>query len=150
MPQSAHVLTFPVDHIIARQHGGETVLENLALSCVRYNSDKGPNSAGIAPQSQILTRLFHPRDDRWDDHFTLDGALIHGITSIGRTTVELLQMNHQDYVTLRASLIFGRQVPTNFGVALTRLSLAPSSKRDKPSNRLPTSSRTYLTFAHSS
>ena len=35
MPQAAHVLTFPVDHIIARQHGGETTFDNLALSCVR-------------------------------------------------------------------------------------------------------------------
>ncbi len=33
MPQLAHVLTFPIDHVIARQHGGITSPENLALSC---------------------------------------------------------------------------------------------------------------------
>ena len=31
MPQAAHVLTFPIDHVIARQHGGETHESNLAL-----------------------------------------------------------------------------------------------------------------------
>ena len=31
LPQGAHVLTFPVDHIIARQHGGRTEHDNSAL-----------------------------------------------------------------------------------------------------------------------
>jgi 5-methylcytosine-specific restriction endonuclease McrA len=38
---------FPVDHIIARQHGGPTAMHNLALSCLHCNSHKGPNIAGI-------------------------------------------------------------------------------------------------------
>jgi hypothetical protein len=29
-------VTFPIDHIIARQHGGPTVLSNLALSCLHW------------------------------------------------------------------------------------------------------------------
>ena len=27
MPQAAHVLTFPIDHIIAQQHGGKSASE---------------------------------------------------------------------------------------------------------------------------
>jgi 5-methylcytosine-specific restriction endonuclease McrA len=38
---------FEVDHIIARQHHGKTVLSNLAWSCLRCNLYKGPNISGI-------------------------------------------------------------------------------------------------------
>ena len=33
--------TFPIDHIVARQHGGRTAAENLCLSCYRCNAHKG-------------------------------------------------------------------------------------------------------------
>jgi 5-methylcytosine-specific restriction endonuclease McrA len=33
IPAFISVLTFPIDHIIAQQHHGETTFENLALSC---------------------------------------------------------------------------------------------------------------------
>jgi len=105
MPQEGHQLTFPIDHIIAQQHRGETTLENLALSCVRCNSHKGPNLTGIDPDTDQLTRLFHPRTDRWQDHFQLVGPVITGRTAIGRTTVELLTINDPAYIALRESLI---------------------------------------------
>lgn len=105
MPQAVHILTFPIDHVIARQHGGETVGSNLALSCTRCNSYKGPNIAGLDPATAELTRLFHPRSDVWAEHFRLIGPTIGGLTSIGRTTVCVLQFNHEDYVALRRSLI---------------------------------------------
>jgi len=105
MPQAVHVLTFPIDHVIARQHGGETHAENLAMSCVRCNSCKGPNIAGIDPRSRSLTRLFNPRIDHWAEHFALRDATILGLTSVGRTTVIVLQLNHPDSVALRLSLI---------------------------------------------
>ncbi|HKB03133.1 MAG TPA: HNH endonuclease signature motif containing protein [Gemmataceae bacterium] len=57
-------ITFPIDHIIARQHRGPTTLSNLALACLRCNSNKGPNIAGIDPVTAKLTRLFHPRRHR--------------------------------------------------------------------------------------
>lgn len=94
-----------MDHIIARQHDGPTSLENLALSCARCNSYKGPNIAGLVPGSQKLVRLYHPRKDNWDDNFVFQGPKIVGITDIGKTTVKLLQMNHADYLALRESLI---------------------------------------------
>jgi len=52
--------TFPVDHIIALQHGGKTESDNLCLSCYRCNSHKGPNIASIDPETGDLVRLFHP------------------------------------------------------------------------------------------
>jgi hypothetical protein len=39
MPQSCYpTVPFPIDHIIARQHGGSTTLDNLALSCLHDNT----------------------------------------------------------------------------------------------------------------
>ena len=105
MPQSVHILTFPIDHFIARQHDSPTALENLALSCVRCNSYKGPNIAGLIPDSQELTRLYHPRKDNWDAHFKFQGPEILGISDIGSTTIKLLRMNQADYIALRKSLI---------------------------------------------
>jgi HNH endonuclease len=46
LSSALHPTPFQIDHIIARQHGGGTTLENLA-HCNRY---KGPNIAGIDPQ----------------------------------------------------------------------------------------------------
>jgi len=37
MPQVYYpTIPFPIDHIIARQHGGPTTLSNLALSCLHW------------------------------------------------------------------------------------------------------------------
>jgi hypothetical protein len=105
MPESAYRFTFPIDHIVAKQHGGKTSLENLAEACLRCNSHKGPNLSGIDPVSGELGRLFHPRLDKWADHFRWKGPKILGITAIGRTTIVVLNMNHPDSVAVRAALI---------------------------------------------
>jgi hypothetical protein len=60
---------FHADHIIARQHGGKSDLENLALACLHCNQHKGPNIAGRNPESDELVELFHPRRDRWSEIF---------------------------------------------------------------------------------
>lgn len=35
LPMAYHLVPFQIDHIIAEQHGGKTVSENLAISCLR-------------------------------------------------------------------------------------------------------------------
>jgi hypothetical protein len=87
------VFRFQIEHIIARQHGGLDSEENLALACLNCNLNKGPNLAGIDPDSGTLTRLFHPRSDKWADHFNRRGQEIVGLTAIGRATVQVLKMN---------------------------------------------------------
>jgi hypothetical protein len=105
MPQSVHRLRFPIDHIIARQHGGATVLENLALACGRCNRHKGPNLSGVDPVSGAIVMLFNPRRDRWADHFRWDGPLVVGISPQGRATLNVLVMNHPEDLAIRAELI---------------------------------------------
>jgi hypothetical protein len=96
--------SFQIDHIIAEQHGGATVLENLALACTHCNKYKRPNVAGIDPQAGEVTRLFHPRRDRWKDHFRWDGVELLGTTAIGRATVHVLNINAPLYIAIRNQL----------------------------------------------
>jgi hypothetical protein len=93
------------DHIIAEKHGGPTSLENLAWSCFYCNRFKGSDLASIDPTSQKVVVLFHPREQRWNRHFRLNGALIEGVTSSGRATVTLLHMNDAERVAYRLGLI---------------------------------------------
>ena len=61
--------------------------------------------AGIDPDTQALTRLFHPRRDRWEDHFSWVGPELFGLTDVGRTTIEVLRINREEIVALRRLLI---------------------------------------------
>ena len=92
---------FQVDHIIAEKHGGPTHSDNLAWACFYCNNYKGPNIAGIDPDSGALTRLFNPRTDRWSEHFELRGAILIGLTPVGKTTIRVLNVNLPDAVALR-------------------------------------------------
>ena len=96
---------FQIDHIIAKKHGGETIAANLALSCYFCNSYKGPNIASLDPDSGRLVRLFHPRKDRWTDHFAWEGPILLGQTAIARATILVLWINHPLVVEMRRLLI---------------------------------------------
>jgi hypothetical protein len=100
------IVPFQVEHIVALQHGGPTTLANLALACHHCNLHKGPNLTGIDPRStRKLVRLFHPRRMKWTRHFRWAGPILVGRTSIGRATIAVLQMNHEDRIDLRRGLI---------------------------------------------
>jgi hypothetical protein len=105
MPQAYYRVPFHIDHIVARQHGGKTESTNLALACLHCNSHKGPNIAGIDPETGRLTRLFHPRCDRWAAHFAWAEAVLVGLTPEGRATVAVLAINDPDFVAVREALI---------------------------------------------
>ena len=92
---------FQIDHIVARKHGGASTPDNLALTCFYCNSYKGSDIAGIDPDSGRMTRLFHPRKDKWDDHFTWAGPHLGGRTAIGRATIHVLWINHPMFVEIR-------------------------------------------------
>jgi hypothetical protein len=105
LPQSAsRFVCFHVEHVIARQHGSATHADNLALACSSCNFHKGPNIVSLDPQSGELVPLFHPRRDRWADHFAWQGALLVGLTPTGRATVDLLAANDWQRVELHQNL----------------------------------------------
>jgi hypothetical protein len=105
IPHPHYRLPFQVDHIIARQHGGAATLDNLAMACFHCNRFKGPNIAGLDPTSGELVRLFHPRTDRWTEHFRFDGPRLVGLTPIGRATIHVLAMNGDDLLLFRTEIL---------------------------------------------
>ncbi len=109
MPDRLSFYPPELDHIIARKHGGQTVLDNLARVCWRCNHYKGADVASFDPLTGELTRLFHPRTDVWEEHFRLDGAYLVSNTPIGRTTIALLRLNDPDRVAERALAIAAGQ-----------------------------------------
>lgn len=104
LPEAVSDLPFHIDHIIAEKHRGQTVLENLTWACFSCNMHKGSNIAGIDPVTDEVVRLFRPHADIWTDHFSWHGAWLHGLTSIGRTTIAVLEMNDPDTLLLREFL----------------------------------------------
>lgn len=112
LPEGLAELPLILDHIIAKQHRGKSVLDNLSLSCGICNRHKGPNIAGLDPTTEALTSLFHPRNDRWSDHFAWNGARIVPRTDIGRTTEYVLGMNTPQQIERRQSLMDEGAWPT--------------------------------------
>jgi hypothetical protein len=94
-----------IEHIVAKQHGGSDELDNLALACHRCNLRKGPNLTGIDPLSGAVVALFHPRRERWAEHFEFRGVHIEGLTATGRTTVHVLAMNDARRLELRSEML---------------------------------------------
>jgi hypothetical protein len=105
MPQHFDVFPFQLEHIIALKHHGPTLPENLALSCYHDNVHKGPNIAGLDLITGEITRLFHPRQDSWNDHFRWEGVELVGLTPIGRTTIDVLNINLPERVEHRRLLL---------------------------------------------
>ncbi len=92
-----------VDHIIPQSLGGKTTFENLCLACHRCNQNKGSAITGRDPLTDTMAALFHPRQDRWSEHFSWDGAgaRLVGLTATGRATVVTLAMNDESIVSAR-------------------------------------------------
>ncbi len=111
LPQSSVRFRHQVDHIIAEQHEGEDDPSNLALACTHCNRHKGPNIAGRDPATRELTRLYDPRQDRWREHFAWQGAVLVGLTAIGRTTIQVLAINDPPMVDAREALIAEGRFP---------------------------------------
>jgi len=98
-----------VEHIIALQHQGASVEENIALACDRCNLFKGTNLSAIDPQDGTIVGLFNPRKDNWRDHFLIENEVIVGITPVGRATARLLQFNAENRLRIRQLLMLTGQ-----------------------------------------
>jgi hypothetical protein len=99
-----------VDHIVSRQHGGETTADNLAYACMICNRFKGANVSSVDASGAIV-RLFNPRSERWEDHFRLAGAVVEPLTGTGEATARLLRLNAAERVVERNVLQRLRRYP---------------------------------------
>ena len=100
------VQSFSVEHIVPLVKGGDHRLENLALACQGCNGHKHTKTESRDPVSKRSVPLFHPRRQRWADHFVWsnDFTLLLGRTPTGRATVEALRLNREGLVNLRRLL----------------------------------------------
>ena len=96
--------TFHIDHIRPRKHSGSDDASNLALACDRCSLHKGSNLTGVDSETGQIALLFNPRAQTWDDHFRCEGQHIIGLTSTGRATVQVCELNAPRRLRLRAEL----------------------------------------------
>ncbi len=105
--QSAEFLmgvTFEIEHIIPEARGGQTILENLCLSCPHCNRHKATRTSGYDLLTGLTVPLFHPHNEEWADHFLWNenGTILLGLTPTGRATIEALEINRPMIVQLRS------------------------------------------------
>ncbi|HSU68508.1 MAG TPA: HNH endonuclease signature motif containing protein [Tepidisphaeraceae bacterium] len=102
-PEVAFNFAFEIEHVRPPAAGGTDHEANLALGCRSCNLYKSDDTAGVDPLTGETVQLFHPRTDRWDEHFFVEpDSSILATTAIGRATIDRLRMNS-------ARQIFARQ-----------------------------------------
>jgi len=113
LPQSSQEAAFHIDHIRPLAAGGSTTASNLALACVTCSLKKAARRRARDPVSKRLAPLFHPRRDRWSDHFRMTATYrLLGRTPSGRATIGALGMNRPSIVRIRRVLaVLGRLLP---------------------------------------
>jgi hypothetical protein len=102
-------LSFQIEHIIARQHGGTDEPEALCYACAQCNWAKGPNLAGMLAGK--LYPLFNPRKQSWRRHFRWDQSVLVGKTKTGIVTIQVLNINEPARVMLRKNLFVEGRFP---------------------------------------
>lgn len=97
---------FVVEHIIPEAAGGDSVAENLCLACPGCNGHKHVATTGWDLVTEKPQPLFHPRQDRWADHFVWneERTIMIGLTPKGRATVNRLRLNREELASLREVL----------------------------------------------
>jgi HNH endonuclease len=102
-PEAVFNLPLEVEHIVPVARGGEDIITNWALACRACNLYKAAHVSGSDPASEAVVRLFHPREDQWEDHFQVasESGEIVGRTPIGRATVAPLGINSAAQVAAR-------------------------------------------------
>ena len=98
--------TFSVEHIIPLTKAGTNAADNLANACQRCNNHKYVSIEAIDPLTGEIVSLYHPRQNRWSDHFAWneDYTFMVGLTPTGRATVAKLELNRKGVVNLRRLL----------------------------------------------
>jgi hypothetical protein len=103
--QEDRLFAHEIDHIYAEKHSGQTQTDNLCLGCSECNRYKGSDLCSLDPVTQMVVALFHPRRDRWAEHFRLYDGIIEPLSPSGRVTARLLHFNDPETLDRRRILI---------------------------------------------
>jgi hypothetical protein len=101
-----------VDHVVSEKHGGQTVIENLALACPFCNRAKGSDVGSFDDATGEFVRFFNPRVDSWNEHFELQGERIAPKTDVGLATERILRFNLPERLLERKALLAIGHYPT--------------------------------------
>lgn len=101
LSQAGQEATFHIDHIVPIAADGPTESQNLALACVSCSLRKSARTSGVDPIANVRVALYHPRQDRWTEHFRWRGCELIGLTATGRATIAALDMNRALIVAIR-------------------------------------------------
>ncbi len=112
-PEAVFNFPFEVEHVLPVSRGGTDEEINLCLACRACNLRKSDRLVAIDELSSQEVPLFHPRQQRWEEHFRLDleSGELQGITPTGRATAALLDLNHPLQLTARMLWIGLRLFP---------------------------------------
>jgi len=114
LAQVGQAATYHVDHIVPVSAGGPTKIGNLAWACVNCSLRKGARRAAVDPATGMMTMLFHPRRDKWHEHFHWSSHHLVGLTPVGRSTVAALNLNDPGLIQIRRDdAQLGRHPPPN-------------------------------------
>jgi len=106
VPEAMAFASFHIDHIISEKQGGATSYPNLALACRPCNISKGASIVAYSGEWDQFTRLYHPRQDAWADHFELlESGLIKPLSRIAFGTLQIMGINDDARVIERGSLL---------------------------------------------
>lgn len=102
-PANVSAADFAVDHILPKSRGGTDDPANLAYCCPECNNRKYTATESRDPVTGLFVPLYHPRRDRWADHFCWsdEGIEIVGLSPTGRATISRLELNRRPVVNLR-------------------------------------------------
>ncbi|MBC7815433.1 MAG: HNH endonuclease [Planctomycetaceae bacterium] len=101
LAQVGQEATFHIDHIVPVSADGPTTAGNLALACTSCSLRKEARRTAVDPQTGRKVSLFHPRRQRWSDHFRWEGMTVIGRSATGRATVSALTMNRPSILVIR-------------------------------------------------
>jgi hypothetical protein len=94
-PEFVFNFPFEVEHVIPTARQGSDDEENLALGGRSCNARKSARLTGQDEITGAEAALYHPRRDRWEEHFRVDpdSGEIVGLTPVGRATCAQLDLN---------------------------------------------------------
>lgn len=112
-PADITAAPFNIEHIQPLARGGNSDESNLALACAGCNLAKGARTSATDPVTGRAIPLFHPRQQRWSEHFGWSEDFLHvtAHTPIGRATIGALDLNRLELRNLRRVLIRSEEHP---------------------------------------
>jgi hypothetical protein len=93
-PQRLVQARLEIEHIVPLSRGGTSDEANLWLRCPLCNRFKADRVSARDPETGADAPFFHPRNQRWSDHFRCseDSVRIIGLTPTGRATLAALHL----------------------------------------------------------